>query len=258
MIPLSDENPTRTTPYVTYILIALNILIFMIDRIGAEGFMGNLWQWSMIPRSVIEGVRYEPMISQQGQIAFIARPGTGIEPQWITIFTSMFMHGGIMHIIGNMWFLWIFGNNIEDVLGRFKFILFYVGAGVLAAMAHIWSNPMSYIPTVGASGAIAGVLGAYILLFPHNRINTLVWFYFFVNVIEVPAVFFLAIWFIGQITGVLGSYQTVGGGVAYWAHIGGFVAGIVLILIFGGRRLTRDLPPPRLRRRDTGLSPWED
>jgi len=252
MIPLSDENENREVPYVTYILIALNVLVFLADtlRVPAIGF------WSMVPWSVIHDVRREVSATPFGLQISDPLPGIGPHPQWLTIFTSMFMHAGLLHIVGNMWFLYIFGDNIEAVLGHFKFAIFYIACGVAAALAHIMSDPSSVIPTVGASGAIAGVLGAYLLLFPGNRVRTLIWIYFFIEVIEVPAVFFLALWFIGQVTGVLGSYTTVGGGVAYWAHIGGFVAGMVLIVLLGGwsaAKRQQGYSRPRGR-----LSRWEE
>lgn len=239
MIPISDDNPTRTTPYVVYALIILNVFVYLINNVGAGPF-GRLWNFSMIPYSVIHDMRVIPIINQFGQIAgFQKDMAIGPHPQWITIFTSMFMHGGLFHIGGNMLFLWVFGNNIEDVLGHAKFLLFYTACGVLAAFAHIASNPNSMIPTVGASGAIAGMLGAYLLLYPQARVNTLVFLGFFVTHVEIPAIFVLGVWFLTQLTGVAGSGGTIGGGVAYWAHIGGFVAGLVIIYLMGGRGLAQ-------------------
>ncbi len=261
MIPLSDENKGREVPYVTYVIIALNVLVFLAELLHVRAVQ----YWSMVPLSVIHDVRVKLamgpdghlLVNQYGQLVAQTLPGIGPHPQWLTIFTSMFMHGGFLHIIGNMWFLWIFGDNLENVLGHVKYAVFYILCGVAAAVAHILSNPNSPIPTVGASGAIAGVLGAYLLLFPGNRVRTLLWIYFFVEVIDVPAVFFLALWFIGQITGVLGSYTTVGGGIAYWAHIGGFLAGMALVVLFGGwgaAKRQRGYRPPRGGR----LSRWEE
>ena len=149
----------------------------------------------------------------------------------------MFLHSGIFHIAGNLWFLWIFGNNIEDVLGHVKFAIFYLFGGIAAAAVHILSNPMSPIPTLGASGAIAAVMGADIVLFPNSRITTLVFFGFFVTTVAIPAVVVLGIWIFLQFSGVTGGTTPGGGGVAYWAHIGGFIAGVVGILLLGGRGL---------------------
>ena len=251
MIPLSDDNPTRGKPYILYILVIANVLVFLVDRVGAVGPFGRLWTLSMIPYSVIHDMRVVPLLSQVGQIVG-ARPDPGIgpHPQWITIFTSMFMHGGWLHLGGNMLYLWIFGNNIEDALGHVKFLLFYLACGAGAALLHIASDPGSTIPTVGASGAIAGVLGAYLLLYPKARIRTLIILGYFIDYAEIPAIYVLGVWFLVQF--VSGAMQPIssGGGVAYWAHVGGFVAGIVFILLLGGRRLVRQ------QRR--GMEPYDE
>jgi membrane associated rhomboid family serine protease len=240
MIPLRDENPGTTTPYVVYLLIAVNIIVYIIDQLGSRTIppgipINGLWQFTMVPHQVVTG---DPEVRAQLGRFLIAHEAP--TPTWITIFTSMFMHGGLVHIGGNMLYLWIFGDNIEDVLGHFKFLLFYLGGGVIAALAHIASNPQSLVPTVGASGAIAAVLGAYIVLFPNSRVQTLV-FYFFITVVSLPAVILLGYWILIQVffgVGSLGSAST--GGVAYFAHIGGFAAGAIGILLLGGRRRVRD------------------
>lgn len=244
MIPLGDDNPTRTKPYVIYVLIALNVLVFLAQQ---TGLFNNL---SMIPASVLRDQRYALLFNPMGQIAGYRPMDVGPHPQWITIFTSMFMHGSWMHIIGNMLYLWIFGNNIEDVLGHVKFAFFYIICGVLAAFSHIYSGPESMIPTVGASGAIAGVLGAYIVLYPNARIKTLIMLWFFWDYVQIPAFYVLGVWFLTQLTGTFGTGGQIGGGVAYWAHIGGFIAGAILILILGGRS--------RARRRRSYLSPYDN
>lgn len=252
MIPLGDENDNRITPYVTYVLIVLNVIVFIIDMIGVKAVQN----WSMIPYSVVHDQRVAPYLSRAGNI--VELPGVGPHPQWITIITSMFMHGGFMHIIGNLWFLWIFGDNIENTLGHFKFAFFYFACGVLAALAHISASMNSMnaiIPTVGASGAIAGVLGAYMILYPGNKVRTLIMLPFFWDEAELPALFFLAVWFIGQFTGVLGGGMQ-GGGVAYWAHIGGFVAGMILVLLMGGRKNSGTRMSYREQR--NRLSRWEE
>lgn len=229
-----------------YGLLIANVLIYVIQALGIL----NLTNWSMIPYSVIHNVRVAPVANNFGQIVGFAKtPGVGLDPQWLTIFTSMFMHGSIMHLGGNMLYLWIFGNNIEDVLGHAKFFVFYIVCGVLAALAHIAFSLGSPIPTVGASGAIAGVLGAYLLLFPNARIRTLVFIFFFVTFVEIPALIVLGFWFVLQLTGVLGPSMP-GGGIAYWAHVGGFVAGMLIIHIAGGKTL--------LRRRRTYQSPYDE
>ena len=250
MIPLSDDNPTRKKPYVVYMLVILNVIVYFMNNVGAPG-LGRLWNFSMVPYSVIHDVRVIPLINQLGQIAGFQKDfAVGPHPQWITIFTSMFMHGGFMHIAMNMLYLWIFGNNVEDALGHIKFLLFYIACGVLASVAHIASDANSMIPTVGASGAIAGVLGAYLLLYPHARVRTLIFLGWFVDYAEIPAIYVLGVWFLLQLTGVVGSAGSVGGGVAYWAHIGGFIAGLIVIYIIGGRRLAQ-----RSRSR---LEPYDD
>lgn len=253
MIPLRDDNPTRTTPYVLYGIIGLNVLMFLVQM---TGILDNL---TMIPYSVVHNVRVQ-LASQNGGILVdqLGRPVVrtlpiGPHPQWITIFTSMFMHGGFMHIAGNMLYLWIFGNNIEDALGHVKFLLFYLIAGVAAALLHVYMslggglNP--YVPTLGASGAIAGVLGAYVVLYPRAKIDTLLMLGWFWDTIRIPAYFVLGVWFLMQLTGTFGTGGQVGGGVAYWAHVGGFVSGMILILLFGGRKSVR---------RQYRANPWNE
>lgn len=243
MIPLRDDNPTYKKPYVVYALIAANIFFFLLQQ---TGLLNNL---TIIPYSVVHDVRVGLKASAFGQVRPVMMPGVGPHPQWITIFTSMFMHGGIMHIGGNLLYLWIFGNNIEDALGHFKFLLFYLAAGVLAALAHLFMSMAGgglgpYIPTLGASGAIAGVLGAYIVLYPRARIDTLLLLGWFWTTAQIPSFYVLGIWFLMQLTGTFGTGGQVGGGVAYWAHIGGFVAGMLLILMLGGKKLTRQRRQP--------------
>ena len=228
MLPLRDTNPRRTvvTPVVNYLLIAVNVLMF-------------LWEISLGPR--LEQALYS--------VAFVpARfwlPGY-LVPNIITIFVSMFLHGGLLHIGSNMLYLWIFGDNIEDRLGHFRYLLFYLLCGVLATLAHAFSNPSSQVPAIGASGAIAGVLGAYLFLFPHARVMTLIPIFMFITIREVPALILLGLWFILQLFSGAGSLRpgmADAGGVAYFAHIGGFVAGLALIHLFGGGRQRRPQLP---------------
>ncbi len=242
MIPLADENPPGSKPYIVYLLIAVNILVYVVDYLGTQIIRGipinGLWDYSMVPAAVITNSPV-PVRIQYGPYVFTL-PHQGLDPQWLTIFTSMFMHASIAHIGGNMLYLWIFGNNVEDALGHLKFLVFYTICGVAAAFAHIFANPASQVPTVGASGAIAGVLGAYFYLYPANRVRTLVFLGFFWNFVDIPAVIVLGVWFLTQLLnlGGTGGYLH-GGGVAYWAHVGGFVAGVILIALFGGTRLRR-------------------
>jgi len=202
MFPLKDENPTRRRPVLTYALITTNVAIFVGTLVIGTLDQVNL-EFGMKPKEVLAGQNLH------------------------TLFTSMFLHGGIPHILFNMWYLWIFGDNIEDVLGRRKFILFYLGAGLAASFAHAFSDPTSTIPTIGASGAIAGVLGAYILLYPWARVYTIVFFI----LVMIPASVLIGFWFVLQVfsASVLWAAGATTG-VAYWAHIGGFLAGMLLIL----------------------------
>jgi membrane associated rhomboid family serine protease len=192
---------------------------------------------------------YEVSMPSYYQNAFIATYGlVPDEFSWLAVFTSMFLHGGWMHVLGNMWFLWIFGDNIEDVLGHGKFLLFYLACGVAAALAQVLIDPASRVPTVGASGAIAGVMGAYIVKFPRSRILTLIPIIIFFTTIEVPAWLMLIYWFIIQAFQGIGSvgysHISQGGGVAYMAHVGGFVTGALLILLMAPRAPQRYYPPP--------------
>jgi membrane associated rhomboid family serine protease len=229
MIPLRDDNPRRTFPIVTYALVAVNVLAF-------------LWELSL-------GANLQPALFN---IAFIpARywlPGNWVF-DLLTIVTSMFLHGGLLHIGSNMLYLWIFGDNVEDRLGHGRYLLFYLLCGFAATLAHAIFSPGSRIPAIGASGAIAGVLGAYLILWPHARVMTLIPIFFFITVRELPAILILGIWFVLQLFSGVGSLGVVDaqdtGGVAYFAHIGGFVSGLALIGLFGGfRRPRRREPPP--------------
>lgn len=244
MIPLRDDNPTRITPYMTWVLLALNVVVFFLQATGGmyetrTGLEGNLAGWTMIPREVTQGID-QPI------------NGETLRPFWLTIFTSMFMHGGLMHILGNMVYLIVFGNNIEDALGHVRFVVFYLVCGAVAALAQIFWNPNSVIPTLGASGAIAGVLGAYLVLYPRAHVHTLVFLGFFLTTIRLPAMILLGFWivsqFFSQITGSLAAPEgRETGGVAYLAHIGGFLAGMALIKLFGARTTPQTDYPYRPR-----------
>jgi membrane associated rhomboid family serine protease len=218
VIPLRDENPARTTPYIVYILIAANVLVYL--------YNGSLGPHAHNPLAGFELVPAQLFGSRD-----LGAPGP-VAP-WMTIFTSMFMHANLFHVGGNMLYLWIFGNNIEDILGHFKFTFFYLASGLAAALAQVAANPMSHVPMVGASGAIAGVLGAYFLLFPRARIISLV----ILQVTALPAWIVLGFWIVLQVINSTLMAGGPGGGVAYAAHIGGFLAGILMILLLGGGRL---------------------
>jgi membrane associated rhomboid family serine protease len=230
MFPIRDENPTYLTPYTTYILIAANILVWIfVQGIGSEPALSrSLCQLALIPGELLQTVASGTQIAVGSNTVCVLTE----KSNWITPVTSMFMHGGWMHIIGNMWFLWIFGNNVEDSMGSFRFAAFYVLCGLAAAGAQISYDPESAVPMVGASGAIGGVMGAYVLLFPRVRVHMLIFLGFFVTTIAVPAIFMLGYWFAVQLISGVASAGAPGGGVAFWAHVGGFVAGAVLIYLF--------------------------
>jgi membrane associated rhomboid family serine protease len=235
VFPISDDNSDRTTtPYVNYALIALNILVFAVF----QGFGSNekfTYAWSTVPVEITTGrdvdkpvVVRDPVTDEvAGQIDLQPTPGS----VYLTLLTSMFMHGGLAHIFGNMLYLWIFGDNIEDRLGHLRYLAFYLVCGFAADMSHVLLNANSYIPSLGASGAISGVLGGYVLLFPHRKVNAIV----LRMITTIPAWAAIGIWFVFQLInglGVLGEGSREGGGVAYAAHVGGFVAGLVLVKLF--------------------------
>ena len=217
MFPLKDDIPTDKPPIVTIALIVINALIFFYQISLGEDFQYLIVKLGAIPYEIT----HQSEITQEAPF-----------PVNMTLLTAMFLHGGWFHIIGNMLYLWIFGNNIEDKLGHFKFIIFYLISGIIASLVFVLTSPNSTIPMVGASGAIAGVLGAYLLKFPHARILTLIFLGFFVRIVRIPAVYVLGFWFIIQLIYALPSIGSNTGGVAWFAHIGGFVAGMGLFKIF--------------------------
>ncbi len=230
MFPLKDDNPTNITPVVTWMLIAINVMVFLYQvSLGPRASELFVYQYGAIP-AVVTGARSLP-----GNLAEI--------PPILSIFTSMFLHGGWMHLIGNMWYLWIFGNNIEEAMGGLRYLAFYLVCGFLASMSQILANTGSTLPSIGASGAIAGVLGAYIMLYPRARVLTLVVLLFFIRLLYIPAGFILGIWFIFQLlSGSMAGPQNTGG-VAFWAHIGGFLAGVLLVGLFKKRDVHFFNPP---------------
>jgi membrane associated rhomboid family serine protease len=225
MIPLRDENPTRTFPFVTILLMAVNAAVFIYQVWLGPAAEQFVLQLAAIPLEVTH---------------FRNLPESTLLPPLLSVVTSMFLHGGFMHIAGNMLFLWIFGNNIEDFLGHVRFIIFYLACGLAAAGLQIVLTPSSTIPMVGASGAISGIMGAYLLLYPKARIVTLVFLGFFIRIVRIPAYFFLVFWFLLQLVNaffIVGAAE--GGGVAFFAHIGGFVAGLVLVRLMEPKRRLR-------------------
>ena len=226
MFPLHDHNPTRSTPVLTVLLILANVLVFF-GQLSA-GLDETAFRYGVVP-AALTGQLTDP-----GPFRSLERAAAVVDlnydPAWLTLLSSMFMHGSIMHIVSNMWFLWVFGNNIEDALGKLRFLLFYVGCGLVAALAQVAMGPGSPIPMVGASGAIAGVLGAYLVLYPGSRVLCLITT-FVITTVEVPAFIVLGMWFLLQVLNgavQLGPHAPTGG-VAYAAHAGGFLAGLLLI-----------------------------
>jgi len=218
VIPLKDSNPTERFPIITVVIIILNILVFLYQAsLGDESVENFVRALSLVPARLFHASTVPP----------------GPVPVGVTIITSQFLHGGLLHLAGNMLYLWIFGNNVEDAMGRMRFIVFYLLCGAMASMAHAFMNDRSTIPMLGASGAISGVLGAYVLLYPKARVLTLFTLGFFVRMIEVPAMMVLGFWFAFQFLNALVAQGE--SGVAWYAHIGGFIAGSALILVFKRR-----------------------
>ena len=210
MIPLRDVIPSRTTPYVTIALVAVNALVYLYEMtLGDSALEEFILYFGLVPAAF----------------------------SWVAVLTSMFLHGGLLHVGGNMLFLWIFGDNVEDRMGHGRFVVFYLLCGAAAALAQTAMSPDSVVPMVGASGAVAGVMGAYFVLYPHSRIVTLIPLFVFFHVMEVPALVFLGLWFVLQFVSGVGSIATAtggepAGGIAFWAHVAGFVAGVSGVLVF--------------------------
>jgi len=232
MIPLHDDNPTSTVPVITVAVIVACTLAFLWElSLGERALQAAIFSLGVTPATLVGSARLPPEMQ--------------LVPPWATLLTSMFLHGGWMHLIGNMLYLWIFGNNIEDSMGHGRFVVFYVLCGIAAALAQAIPNPGSTIPMIGASGAISGVLGAYLLLFPRARVLVAIPLGFFLHTVRLSAVWVLGFWFVLQlINSALAPVD--GGGVAWGAHIGGFVAGLALIPFFKHRRV-RLLAPARRR-----------
>lgn len=254
MLPIRDANPTRHRAWLTIALIALNVGAFVLWQPSIGGSEGDALTFNYCQAMIPWEVSHQTNLAQGGPEAAAALEETGLGPggaiqrflrqecpdkSWLqSVFVSMFLHAGWLHLGGNMLFLWIFGNNVEDRLRPPAFLVFYLVGGVAAAALQILFGPDAAIPNVGASGAVAAVLGAYLVLFPHARVVTAV-FFFFITLIELPAVVVLGFWFVIQLFSGVGSLggSAGGGGVAYWAHIGGFAAGALMTLaMFGGRR----------------------
>jgi len=220
MFPIRDENPQINVPYVTYAFIALNALAWLgLQGMGAEPALSHsICQFGLIPADLTsqEFVSSRPLCVMDGN------------PDWYSLVSSVFMHGSWMHLIGNMWFLWIFGNNVEDSMGSVRFAIFYLLCGIAASVAQLFSDTGSVVPMVGASGAIGGVMGAYIVLYPRVHVHM----FFLFRTFAIPAIVMIGYWIVMQLMGGFSSIGATGGGVAFWAHAGGFLAGMLLILVF--------------------------
>lgn len=249
MFPIHDENPTLRTPIVTISLIAVTAMVWLfIQGAGGERALGaSICAFGLIPAELTLDIGGERVRVSQDLVCQLQQGGA-----WHTLITSMFMHGGWFHLLGNMWFLWIFGNNVEDSMGRSRFLLFYLLCGLGAAAGQILVSPSSVVPMVGASGAIGGVMGAYIVLYPRVRVTLLLVLGFFITTVQVPAVLMLGYWFALQLISGLPQMGGDAGGVAFWAHVGGFISGAVLIFLFQDpklvgqhRRILRELSQQR-------------
>jgi membrane associated rhomboid family serine protease len=243
VFPIKDNIPTDRFPIVTVAIIVANVLMYLFFQ--RAGFNSpdqcNVLDYGAVPYEITHwGVQVLPRGAEKA-CAF-----TGLAPTWTTPFTSMFMHGGFLHILGNMVFLWVFGNNVEDSMGRVRYLLFYVLGGLAALGGQILVDPNSTVPTLGASGAIAAVLAGYLVLYPRARVFTVIFIVLFFTIVELPAMFFLVFWFAQQVLfGALNLTNPTGGGggVAYFAHIGGFVFGLLAIKLFATRRSTAATQP---------------
>lgn len=221
MIPLRDKNPSYTFPIINYLLIAANVVAFFYELSLGPRLDNFIINYGLVPQKYFYAVAHH----------------THLITRYFPFFTSMFLHGGWMHIIGNMWFLFIFGDNVEDKLGHGNYLAFYLLGGLAAAVIQLLSSVGSPVPTIGASGAISGVLGAYLVMFPKAKISTLIPIFFFIDIIDISAFLFIGFWFLMQFVSGL---QTLGidasGGIAWWAHVGGFIAGILMVPVFKKRR----------------------
>jgi hypothetical protein len=236
MIPLRDNIPARTAPIVTVALIAINLAIFAMSALLPQRELeAFVFRYGLIPARIF---RPEIVASYYWNRLGLAVPfDYSLSESLLPLLTCMFLHGGVLHVVGNMWILWIFGDNVEDALGHFGFLLFYLGCGLASSLVQTIASPFSPVATIGASGAIAGVMGAYMALYPYARVMTFVWFFFYVDVWPIPAFLFLFYWFLIQFFSGMTtlSGDILAGGIAWWAHIGGFLAGLGFVLFSGLR-----------------------
>jgi len=239
MFPYHDENVTLRTPVITYLLIALNVLAwFVVQGAGSPLELArSVCNLGLIPGELTLALPPGTRFPLGDGLVCLTDPGRQVSH----VLTSMFLHGSWMHLLGNMWFLWLFGNNIEDSMGRARFVVFYLACGIVAALLQVVTNPRSPIPVVGASGAISGVMGAYLVLYPRVRVHCLVFLGFFLTTVTLPAWTMLLYWFGLQfVSGLFGLMASEGGGVAFWAHVGGFVAGMGLAKLFANPEMVSE------------------
>ena len=238
MIPISDDNPTLRTPVVTYALIAANVIVWvLVQGMGNDPQLAiSICNHALIPGEFLHTLPAGSPVPMGPGIACVVSD----QATWYKPLSSMFMHGSWMHLIGNMWFLHIFGNNVEDSMGRVRYFVYYILCGLVAAFTQAFLNPSSAVPMVGASGAIGGVMGGYIVLYPRVQIHMLIFLFVFVTRIVVPAYWMLGYWFLMQVFSGYGSIGADRGGVAFWAHVGGFAAGALLVMVFRNPQLVAE------------------
>jgi membrane associated rhomboid family serine protease len=255
-IPLHDDNPVRRTPVVTYLLVAINVLVFIWSaRLTELGQQLLVYRHGFVPLRIAQLSERRPIVVPVEEVVRVGFFGTfavqrplQLDPNpreiWASLFTCMFLHGSWLHLLGNMWFLYLFGNNVEDRLGPLAYLILYLGGGLIASASHWLFEPRSMIPVIGASGAVAVILGAYTIAWPWARVQTLVFLLFFITVIEVPALVVNGAWFLAQLVAGQESLRRVtAGGVAWWAHVGGFIAGVLLMPLFSALFARNDNQP---------------
>ena len=244
-IPLKDDTPVRRRPIVTYLLVAINVLVFIWStRLTEVQQQLLVYQNGFVPARISQLSTHKEIIVPVNEVVHnvffgemeVQRPlllAANPREIWLSLLSCMFLHGSWMHLLGNMWFLYLFGNNVEDRLGPLPYLILYLGGGLIASGSHWLFEPQSQIPVIGASGAVAVILGAYTITWPWARVQTLVFLLFFVTIIEVPALVVNGVWFVGQlVAGQESLRRMTAGGVAWWAHVGGFIAGVVLMPFF--------------------------
>jgi membrane associated rhomboid family serine protease len=249
MFPIRDDNPHFLTPYVTYAIVIVNAAAWVfVQGLGTEPALArSVCTLGLVPGELLGTLPAGLKVPVGPRVACVISGSSN----WVSLITHMFLHGGWMHIIGNMWFLWVFGNNVEDSMGHARFAVFYLLCGLVAAALQMVFSPGSGIPMVGASGAIGGVMGAYVVLYPRVNVHMLLWFGLFVTTFTIPAVWMLGYWFVLQMVGGVVTLDAEGGGVAFWAHVGGFAAGAVLIFLFRNPRLVNKHPYYGWKRRSS-------